>query len=620
MHRILERQIKKLFGENATFPLKWKAFITLVNDTYLRCDKKIKLLNESLYLSSKKSLEGSREFQEIKKEIEKSEGEKIESFEKYQTLINNLSIGVYRNTPGPQGHFLEANPAIISLFEADSKEEFLKHNVSDLYQYPEKRALFAKKLLKQGLVKDEELELITLKGKKITGSITAVMKKDKEGNIYFDGTIEDITERKRMEEALKNANEKLEIRVKKRTKDLDKRILELEEVRKAMTNLLEDFEKKQNELIESEKREENAVKDLEKFKLAVDNASDHIVITDSEGVVIYGNKAVEKITGYKPEEAIGKKSGVLWKSPMPLEYYQNFWNVIKIQKKTFTGEIQNKRKNGTIYTAIISVSPVLDKNGEIIYFVGTERDITAEKEIESVRKGFLSLASHQLRTPLSGTKWLIETMQRGVIGELNTKQKEYINKLYQINERMIRLVSDMLDVLLLEGGVTIFEKQKISVSKLFEELLSTMDPVSKNKSVILQNNFKNKKTLFITSNSQSLRNILECFVSNAINYSKVGDEIVLDAKEKPGAVVFSVKDNGIGIPKDEQKRMFERFYRASNAKEYKPDGTGLGLYTAFLLAQKVNGKITFESEENKGATFYLQVPKEVGSSGKFNNN
>ena len=90
--------------------------------------------------------------------------------------------------------------------------------------------------------------------------------------------------------------------------------------------------------------------------------------------------------------------------------------------------------------------------------------------------------------------------------------------------------------------------------------------------------------------------------------------MVLDAKQEPAAVVFSVKDSGIGIPTTEQKNIFERFYRASNAKEFKPDGTGLGLYTASLLAQKVGGKIYFESAEHRGTTFYLRVPKKVDNS------
>jgi len=102
---------------------------------------------------------------------------------------------------------------------------------------------------------------------------------------------------------------------------------------------------------------------------------------------------------------------------------------------------------------------------------------------------------------------------------------------------------------------------------------------------------------------------LECFISNAINYSQSGQKVILGVKEEPEAVIFSVRDFGIGVPKDEQARMFERFYRASNAKSLKPTGTGLGLSIARMLAEKIGAEISFESEEGKGSTFYLRVPK-----------
>ena len=108
---------------------------------------------------------------------------------------------------------------------------------------------------------------------------------------------------------------------------------------------------------------------------------------------------------------------------------------------------------------------------------------------------------------------------------------------------------------------------------------------------------------------QILQSILECFLSNAINYSPSGQEVVIDCKEETTAFVFIVKDKGIGIPKEEQEHILERFYRASNAKKFKPDGTGLGLYIASMLAEKIGAKIIFDSKEGKGSTFYLRLPK-----------
>ena len=230
-------------------------------------------------------------------------------------------------------------------------------------------------------------------------------------------------------------------------------------------------------------------------------------------------------------------------------------------------------------------------------------------EMEKLRTDFLSLASHQLRTPLSGTKWLIETMIRGVTGKIEKKEKEYLDDIYKMNERMIKLVSEMLGVLRLESETGSIKKEVVLISNLYKDISISMTAAAKSREIILHSTLEDHKTATVETNKEILKSILECFISNAIVYSQNGQEVVLGAKEESAAVVFSVKDSGIGIPKDEQKRMFERFYRASNAKNLKPTGTGLGLSVAKMLAEKIGAEVSFKSEENKGSTFYLRIPK-----------
>jgi signal transduction histidine kinase len=255
---------------------------------------------------------------------------------------------------------------------------------------------------------------------------------------------------------------------------------------------------------------------------------------------------------------------------------------------------------------------VVVKN-KIIGAIDVFRDITKEKELEKMRMDFLSLASHQLRTPLSGTKWLIETMQKGITGKIEPKEKEYLDSLYQMNERMIKLVFDMLNVLRLESGSEAIKKEVISISDLYKDLIVLMSAPAKSKGVILNTAISEQqgKKIKIETDIQLLKSILECFVSNAINYTPSGQEVILDAREEKNMVIFSVKDDGIGIPQDEQAKIFERFYRASNAKLIRPDGTGLGLYIAKMLAEKIGGKIYFDSKDKKGSTFYLSIQKKV---------
>jgi len=131
---------------------------------------------------------------------------------------------------------------------------------------------------------------------------------------------------------------------------------------------------------------------------------------------------------------------------------------------------------------------------------------------------------------------------------------------------------------------------------------------AKERKIALQNPL-NHRTLAIETDPAILKSILGVFLSNAIDYSRPGQKVILNVKEEPKTIIFSVRDFGIGIPKEEQKRIFERFYRASNAKIIKPNGTGLGLNIARILAEKIGAKIATESQENKGSTFYLRIPK-----------
>src|SRR3989344_5533840 len=166
-------------------------------------------------------------------------------------------------------------------------------------------------------------------------------------------------------------------------------------------------------------------KEMEKFKQAVDGASDHIIITDPEGTILYGNKAVENITGYTPEEAVGKKAGQIWGGRMSKEFYEKLWRTIKTEKKSFIGEVVNTRKNGEIYTAELRIAPILAKNGEVQFFVGIERDITKMKEVEQMKSDFVSFTSHQLRTPLTVIKWNSEMLKSVDNGKLTREQKRY---------------------------------------------------------------------------------------------------------------------------------------------------------------------------------------------------
>ena len=357
------------------------------------------------------------------------------------------------------------------------------------------------------------------------------------------------------------------------------------------------------------KKLEEAKLDLEKFKLAVDNVGDHIVITDSEGIVLYANKAVEKITGFSPEEVVGKKVGTkeLWGGLMGLKFYQKLWQTIKIDKKMFVGELTNRRRNGQKYIAAASIAPVLNKRGEIIYFVGVERDVTKAKEIDQMKTDFISLASHQLRTPLSAMRWFLEMLLSGDMGKLTKQQREVIKDIEESNDRMIELVNALLNISRIESGRIIVEPQWVNLKELVEGVVKDLEEyIKKKKQTVVVSVHPNLPKIRL--DPKLVRQVYLNLISNAVKYTPEGGEINIFVSKKDKEVISQISDTGYGIPKEEQERIFERFFRASNVVKKEVGGTGLGLYLAKAVVKSSGGRIWFKSQEGKGTSFWFTLP------------
>ncbi len=401
---------------------------------------------------------------------------------------------------------------------------------------------------------------------------------------------------------IQNSKEITENQIKEQTQKIKIQNDDLAEQQLALLNLLEDIE-------EEKAITELQTQDLKKFRMAVENASDHIVITDPEGLVIFTNNAVSTITGFSSSEIIGEKAGTqkLWGGKMSPDFYKEMWQKIKVDKQVFKGEFINKRKDGSEYYSSATITPVLDDNEEIIYFIGIERDITAQKEVDKMKTEFISLASHQLRTPLSAMKWFLELLIGGDAGELNNEQKEFINNINESNERMIDLVESLLNVSRIESGKIVLDTQPTNLRELIDSLV----PELKNK--IDQN--KQKLTIsvdgeipMVNADPKLIRNVFMNLLTNSIKYTPGGGQINIYLAKKDNEVVSRVSDTGYGIPESEQHRTFEKFYRGTNIIDRVTDGNGLGLYLVKSIIESSGGKIWFESKENEGTTFWFTLP------------
>lgn len=379
-------------------------------------------------------------------------------------------------------------------------------------------------------------------------------------------------------------------------------ISKLEQTQKAVLNILEDLNAEKQATAD-------ALQDAKKFKLAVDSVSDHILITTADGIIVYANPAAQNTTGFSIAEMIGKKAGSkeLWGGLMDQVYYKKMWDTIKQNKQTFVGEITNKRKNGEEYTADVHIDPVLDEDDNVRFFVSVERDITKAKEVDRLKTEFISLASHQLRTPLSAVKWFVEMLQDGDVGKLTEDQEEIIGNIEASNTRMIELVNALLNISRIESGRLIVQPIVGNMATLGRLSLEEIRPVAESKHLTIEE-YISDDVPDILLDERMIRQVFSNLLSNAIKYTPEGGTIKLCVYTREGEIVGQVEDTGYGVPERDKENIFNRFFRSKNVREHETEGTGLGLYLAKIIVESSGGKIWFESEENKGSVFAFSIP------------
>ncbi len=358
--------------------------------------------------------------------------------------------------------------------------------------------------------------------------------------------------------------------------------------------------------IEYEKRLlEVRANELRNFKTAVEQSSEMMIMTDPEGVVLWANEATERVTGFSVVEVVGKKAGLLWGKLMDQNYYEELWRVIKDEKKVFSGEILNHRKNSEHFYSTITIYPLLGSSGELEYFVATQRDITEQKEIDQMKTDFVTLVSHQLRTPLSSMRWNLEMLIGGDLGKLSKKQQDVMRDVEQANLRMIKLISTLLNISRIESGNLIVESKKIELRQYLKTACHECGELKKSQKIELEFGDLSIEALVDTT---LLRQILQNFVSNASKYSPDDGVIIIKLEKQDKDYKISVIDQGLGIPMIEQRKIFGKFFRASNIRKQDTEGSGMGLYVVSMISKLLGGTVGFESRVGKGSSFWVTLP------------
>lgn len=235
-------------------------------------------------------------------------------------------------------------------------------------------------------------------------------------------------------------------------------------------------------------------------------------------------------------------------------------------------------------------------------------DITKQKEVDMAKSEFVSLASHQLRTPISALRWNLELLENNSLGPLSDAQREYIDKIARNTEKMHLIINDFLSVSQLEMGTFATEVTEVPVNDFLEEIYEEFHIRITQKDLTLIKQYE-ASALTISTDKGLLHNIISNLVSNAVKYTPTGGSVTVSYTYTAKDVVFTIADSGMGIPQEEQDSLFTKFFRASNAKSEVTEGTGLGLYIVAKATDYLGGTISVSSAAGQGSVFTVTIPR-----------
>ncbi len=267
------------------------------------------------------------------------------------------------------------------------------------------------------------------------------------------------------------------------------------------------------------------------------------------------------------------------------------------------------KREGELIPVSISAAFVPASDDVSSAIVGLVEDVSKEELIDRIKSNFIGIASHQLRSPLASLKWYGEIFTKDVGSELPAKDREYLRRMNDATERMIDLVDDFLEASRLETSLEPQHVDKIVLKDLVKHILETQIPFIKAKHITVRL-VQIGKVKSVYADPAMLREVLANFVANAVKYNRMRGKISIRIRQIDERVEVEVRDTGVGIPQNQQDRMFSKFFRADNAVTQGFKGSGLGLYTAKMLLEQMGGNVRFMSVQGKGTTFWVMFPSD----------
>lgn len=373
-----------------------------------------------------------------------------------------------------------------------------------------------------------------------------------------------------------------------------------------------------------------------RYDVILNSVGDGLIATDEKGIIEYVNREALELLKLDRVDLLGQPftAVVIAKNadgePIPHKD-RTITTVLKTGVMMTLNQASKERQryvcgDGSEFVVGMVVSPVKvigQVRGAIMLF----RDMSIEDQVDRAKSEFVSLASHQLRTPLNVVSWYLEKLLSKRKGTLNEKQEEYLLEVSTNNDRMIRLVSDLLNVSRVELGRVKLKNELVDIRPIAKVLIKEIEPLAEQKEINFSNNVQIHDGVFKQSDESIVTVIVQNLLSNAIKYTPAHGTVTINLTDSlssssfaeklsgQSGVLVSVQDSGIGIPKDQQDKIFSKLFRAANVQSLDVSGTGLGLYVTQSFVEALGGMIWFESSEGRGTTFYVFLPYSRGVAG-----
>lgn len=355
-----------------------------------------------------------------------------------------------------------------------------------------------------------------------------------------------------------------------------------------------------------------ALKDIanekSRIRAIINHLGDGVMVADSQKSVVLANPAFLRMVGYQGTEKIGRQVAELTRNPQ-LEHMID--KSLSMPEDTFV-ELSEELSihAGKDSTTVLNARcvPFRDRFGRNLGTVTVLQDITALKKMDQLKSDFVSMVAHEIRSPLNSVLMQLNVVMDGLAGELTPKQHEFLDRVSEKLKGLADLSTELLDLAKIESGLLSQERQHFDVIALLEDQLAFHVPKAQAKNIAMNLRLPAAPLPPLFANHQNMEEVLSNLITNAIHYTPEGGAITLDAAVEGDCLCISVADTGIGIPEEEQGRIFERFYRVKDERTKYVVGTGLGLAIVKSIVESHDGRISVASKPGQGTTFYVYLP------------